>query len=514
MNILIVDDDDYLVKKIADGIVWDEIGIDHVYHANNIQQAKKIFTSLPVDILLTDIEMPGGSGLELVEWIRDEKYPVECIYLSSYAYFAYAQKALSLNSKAYLLKPISNKELTKKLEEIVTEMNGKKKKYPSQRDDKNQIFNELINSKNFAKSASTPITVQLKKYFINNKFQLLLIRVFPDWSMKKQEDMVLVDSIIVNKTNEFFYTKRHDVEIVKRWREFEWCIVFRESDEQEDLLQEIKTFRERLHQVVTYDVCYYLGSACAFEELDRSRQVLENIIRTTVPDVDDIFLESHVNIPKPLYHAPPLAFWEKELIVSEKFQEVKQKFYEYLDDIIAKKETTVDIFELLKRDLIQMVYSYLKKKGLLASQIFSDHEFDIYNKSAIQTQKGMRQFIKYLFNQLEGNRNLYKEDLSPIEQTKRYIDDHLHENLSRYILAKKVFLSEDYLSKRFGTEIGMSIPNYIAQQRVEKAKLYLKTTNLPVSTIAINVGYTNFSYFSRTFKNYTGKTPNEYRSNR
>ena len=45
--------------------------------------------------MLCDIDMPQGSGLELLEWLRNHEIQIECIFLSSYANFAYAQKALS-----------------------------------------------------------------------------------------------------------------------------------------------------------------------------------------------------------------------------------------------------------------------------------------------------------------------------------------------------------------------------------------------------------------------------------
>ncbi len=70
------------------------IGIESVLTANNVRQAMKILEEAPVDILLSDIEMPQGSGLELLEWVRGRDLPVECVFLSSYAYFAYAQKAI------------------------------------------------------------------------------------------------------------------------------------------------------------------------------------------------------------------------------------------------------------------------------------------------------------------------------------------------------------------------------------------------------------------------------------
>ena len=79
MNICIVDDDKYVVEKIVNGIDWKKWDIEGVYTAYNSRQAREILSTLQVDILLSDIEMPQGSGLELLEWVREQKLPVECI---------------------------------------------------------------------------------------------------------------------------------------------------------------------------------------------------------------------------------------------------------------------------------------------------------------------------------------------------------------------------------------------------------------------------------------------------
>ena len=83
---LIVDDDRLVVDKLVEGVSWKRLGIGTVLTAYNIRQAMEILNEVSVDILLSDIEMPQGSGLELLEWIRNKEIPIECIFLSSYAY--------------------------------------------------------------------------------------------------------------------------------------------------------------------------------------------------------------------------------------------------------------------------------------------------------------------------------------------------------------------------------------------------------------------------------------------
>ena len=99
-----------------------------------------------------------------------------------------------------------------------------------------------------------------------------------------------------------------------------------------------------------------------------------------------------------------------------------------------------------------------------------------------------------------------------VEQIIHYIDENLGGDLSRAKLAAKAYISEDYLSKKFAMHTGMSIPGYVAARRMEKARDYFKNTSRSVSEVAMLVGYTNFSYFSKTFRDYAGCTPNEFRN--
>ena len=75
ISVLIVDDDKLVVDKLVEGVNWTQLGIGTVLTAYNIRQAMEILNKeVSVDILLSDIEMPQGSGLELLEWVRNKKY--------------------------------------------------------------------------------------------------------------------------------------------------------------------------------------------------------------------------------------------------------------------------------------------------------------------------------------------------------------------------------------------------------------------------------------------------------
>lgn len=76
------------------------------------------------DLLITDIRMPGLSGLELVEKLAQEQLTTKVIFISGYAEFEYAQAAVRLGAYDYLLKPVELEQLQQVLERFQSEFSN------------------------------------------------------------------------------------------------------------------------------------------------------------------------------------------------------------------------------------------------------------------------------------------------------------------------------------------------------------------------------------------------------
>lgn len=83
--------------------------------------------------------------------------------------------------------------------------------------------------------------------------------------------------------------------------------------------------------------------------------------------------------------------------------------------------------------------------------------------------------------------------------------------LGRTLIAEVVGVSDDYLSKQFQKDCGISMPEYINRLRISEAGRLLASTNAKISEIALTLGFSNVSYFSSTFKKHSGVTPEQYR---
>ena len=87
MRILIVDDDTAIIEVIRDTVDWEKLGIDEVDVAYDAEGARKSLMDVGADIVISDIVMPGESGLDLLRWFRDEKMPGKFLLLTSHENF-------------------------------------------------------------------------------------------------------------------------------------------------------------------------------------------------------------------------------------------------------------------------------------------------------------------------------------------------------------------------------------------------------------------------------------------
>lgn len=137
MKLLIVNDEVIAAKGTMTGINWKKYGIDLVDVAFEANAAREKLTKESFDIILCDIEMPGESGIELVRWIRQQQMEVEVIFLTCHADFEFAQEAIRLQCRNYILVPAAYEVIAENVYKIVQEIEQKRN------DKKNQMYGKL-----------------------------------------------------------------------------------------------------------------------------------------------------------------------------------------------------------------------------------------------------------------------------------------------------------------------------------------------------------------------------------
>lgn len=106
MEILLVDDEIYTIRILQAGIDWEKYGVMQVWSALGVSKAKEIMREHPIDLIISDIEMPKETGLDFLTWIRENHYDTEIILLTCHTDFSYAKQALGLGAYDYCVKPV------------------------------------------------------------------------------------------------------------------------------------------------------------------------------------------------------------------------------------------------------------------------------------------------------------------------------------------------------------------------------------------------------------------------
>lgn len=107
---------------------------------------------------------------------------------------------------------------------------------------------------------------------------------------------------------------------------------------------------------------------------------------------------------------------------------------------------------------------------------------------------------------------LYPKTNHPkINDAMHYIRENYQKRLTVGEIAQKVKLSDEYLSSKFRQVTGISLPNYINQQKISEAKQLLRFTDMTLPEITSYLSFSSQSYFQTVFKKMNGDTPMEYR---
>lgn len=112
---------------------------------------------------------------------------------------------------------------------------------------------------------------------------------------------------------------------------------------------------------------------------------------------------------------------------------------------------------------------------------------------------------------IKSEKEVKKTYSKTIEKSLRYIEDNYKKHISLIDVAKHIYLSHEYFSRLFKEEVGENFSTYLTIYRINKAKELIKGTDMKISQIAMEVGYSNPGYFSKSYKKYMGVSPDEDR---
>lgn len=526
---LIVDDEIHAVRGIQAGVRWDKLHIATVHVANNIRQAKEIFESHPVHVMVCDIEMPQGSGLELLAWVK-ERYPrTETIFLTCHADFSYAKQAIQLGSFDYMLKPVDYEEL----ETVIDKALDKIKK-----DQELAAFEEIYRHYHKLWEAHQPLVMewfwqdlihqvipstsdQVKAYLEKRnitfhpsmRFLPVLIQV-QRWhkELSSREERIMEYALRNAAEEQIARNVRQAMVVSIGARKLLAVIPVEQHKIPTAMEEQCQAYIAACSRFFYCDLCCYIGEVVVPHEMLGMVNELQKLDANNVTRINEMFVLNKMPKGGGPVLLPQMKEWAEMMKQGTKHQllaEVKL----YLDSLrYVEGGINAEWLHIFYQDFMQMVFFVLHVKGVQAHQVFARSLLTENLETALRSLKTLQEWVEFVIEAAMNHMHSALENRSIVEMVKQYIAENIgQQELSRKDIANHVYLNPDYLTRLFKKETGMSISDYMQQQRIEYAKELLRTTVNSISDIALTSGYSNLSYFSTIFKRATRMNPIEFR---
>ncbi|MBC8079146.1 MAG: response regulator [Gorillibacterium sp.] len=514
-NLLIVDDEKNIRLGLKAMIDRAFLGDYTFFLAEDGEKALSIMDEIEVDLMITDIRMPGMDGIELINLLQQRPKRPEIIILSGHDDFQYAREAIRCDVKEYLLKPIVREELFGTLRRLEAEIT-RKEEVSEQLQDSIRMRDDFLETQlNYMLMNDQISPDEMREQMIKAGLEVLehgyylgLVYISENkHTHNRLELLSRIDGVLD-------HNKEPGEQIVRFFDKFGAVIILSNNEE---------AFR-RLWAYMTSE--QLVNARMAISELQCGVETFKEAYQQAGYAWKHFFLQATA----------------RNGII--RFESVKNKDMKYtlpVEEIrkISNMLGSVDREAEMKRLLLQVLniktillydISYIEKVSAALNEMVFDKVFQVYGEESIDILKLYRSvgniynfdhFHDY-FHSVESlltRLNDYvlrirtvHDDRNEMKRAIEYIQENYQKDLNMAMVSNHVSLNYSYFSQAFKEYTKESFVNYLKKIRLLKAKELLETTDLRVYEISALAGFENTKHFSRVFREMEGITPLEYRA--
>lgn len=538
IEVLLVDDESYVTETLRKTIPWDELGISSVYEAESGAEALELLQRHPIDILITDIQMPEMSGLTLIEKVQSQWPHVRSMLLTGHSEFHYAQRAIQLQAFAYVLKPVEDEKFIAVLSDVIAALQDEwaqsEQYYQLMYDRRSELailrknlLHELLLGRPMNQRT---LEEKLGKYEISlqagRQAVMMLIQPGAYFSEMDPGSITLLEYAIGNIAEEvlaesflvWYCQSPHDcltILVMLKPELAEQLDADKEESVRRSQLEKlIPVFRRHVNEYLKGDISVVVTRGFAFPEAiaEAYRSGLRYFYLLEADQLkkeiflDDEWLPESKYIPLEALYQPPTLL---HLVEAQQWDAVTDRLAEVFDAMVHNGYTRENLYEVYLTITSALMHA-AHKKGQTITQLGIDW---LSEQNAVHSLEKLRRWANRTLQRLQEDLVSQAQHTRHhiVHQVKRIVARELGHDLSVKSIADRVYLHPVYLSKVFKAVTGESLGDYIIRIRMEKALYMLKHTNRRIYEITTELGYQNPQYFSKMFKKYYGMTPQEYR---
>ncbi len=527
-HVMIVDDELYARTRLKVDLCLERDGFLVDQEAANGQEALEKMRCLCPDILLTDMCMPDMNGADLIEQVKRMYPDLPVIVLSGYEDYAYVRSSLKLGAIDYLLKHNLNREvvleaLQKCAEQI--RQSGRKdirnlQTYGQNNEKENQrrLVLSLLNGDDIDPAV---FSEQLPFLDHGSNIQLILMQIDNIHKLEQEGgkiELAMLSPSIISILQEVIrqYAQGTIVEI--GGGEFVAFVLFEGWNSQQYYWnisrQLVHSLRQNLEKYTNLTASFVLGKRVKAANLpDCYRQARQEMSLRYLTGYGSLINVSESRSMKSEKFVTLDTASEKEIAnaVESREHEYCMSAVQAVFDRLLCGEADRTSCQIICLELLNLVIRNIKTVPLsnelqesctlMRVEILNSDNIQENRRLIVSAYDKMFEFFQTADRFAYYNSNTIK--------ALEYVHAHYQEELGLDAVARNLNVSKSYLSRIFSQDCGKSFTEYVADYRVEQAKILL-AQGVPIKEVAERVGIGNQSYFFRVFKSYTGTTPHAW----
>ena len=473
-SVLLIDDENWVLEDLKTLIDWENYGFQIVGEANDAEDAKIKISELKPDVVISDIRMPGLSGIQLLESYSQQGFDFKTIFVTAYGKFEYAKKALELGADGYLLKPVETEELFATLDKVKKQLDAK----------------QNVKRSDSVWEKTGVLYSLLEGYATDEEKCCAQIDILPN-------DAPFVVAVMTTNVSEVLRFMNMPMFFVQALPLSESAsVVFIQS-------------KSAYFNLITYKnmVCFMRGIASENKITIGLSRVFKakNKIRNAFLQAEQAGYLSFIN------HRYFNAYIEKKLNVTD----VNNLFVKH------KNDTS-------KADLLDELLAYVRTQSIgldglnrifdkLSEYLDADVQNDDMDLKEIAMRfKTIDEYFAYLKQYIspKGKKVNKTSSRNVVKEITEYIYSNYNQKIMINDLAQQFFLNPSYLSNLFKAETGKSFTAFLVECRLKKAAELLEKSDLTLYEISARVGYEDYFHFSKLFKKHMNVSPAHYRKSK
>ncbi len=536
-KVLIVDDDVLTRMNLKTIIDWTHYGYDICTEAVNGQNGIELIQSYNPDIVLTDMKMPVMDGVALIEWIHVNQPLVQIIALSGYDDFGYVKESMKLGAIDYIIKHKLEPELLLSVLEVA------KNRIIKRREDlkeKNHFENQLQLAQGHLRQQflrallhgeindTNEMKHNIERLSLNIELMNLVVIVLEiddyyfllektsEQEVKKRIIDVFVEIVqqILNESKQSYIVHLEQGKfaiLLSLGNSYSKLYVYNQ------LYQIIERIRMSMKRYLNLTACFGVSPVCPnITKINQYYQKAERLLyEKFYQGKDQLFMD----VPEKIMNNDFVTLkseQEMDILISLKTFD-KEKLLKTLNQIfdeVIKQRLNHNATHMIVAELINIASRVANQAGIKMDQIFHANDVPYSKMQKYDNIADVKNWISEIHIQLLTllKKNMY-ETYHYSENTKKaleYIHKNYHKDMSLEDTASYINVSSSYLSRIFKEECKVSYSRYLNQLRVDKAKILIENGDIRIKDIVGQVGFQNYNYFFKVFKELVNMTPLEY----